>query len=392
MGKTAEFDVVVYGASGFTGRLVAEYIQATYGSGDLKWAMAGRSAAKLAEVRAEMGVPDTVPLIEADASDPASLDAMAARAKVVITTVGPYLKYGEPLVAACVKAGTDYVDLSGEPPFMADMIAKYDAGAKASGARIVHSCGFDSVPFDLGVWFLQEAAKAKFGEPVLRVRGRVRMMKGTFSGGTAASGAETTRLAMSDPKVMAALINPFSLTEGFTGPQQPRGNKPMEDEALGMWVAPFVMAVINTKNIHRSNYLMGHPYGQDFLYDEMIVTGPGDKGKAIAEGIANAPPMGSEKNAPKPGEGPSKAEREAGMYDLMFHGTAADGRTIVAGVRGDRDPGYGSTSKMITECALCLLDEAAAAPGGVLTPAPVFGQSIIDRLEAKAGLSFAIEG
>jgi short subunit dehydrogenase-like uncharacterized protein len=392
MGKTTEFDVIVYGASGFTGRLVAEYLQGTYGGSGLKWAMAGRNAAKLAEVRAEMGVSETVPVIEADSSDQASMDAMAARGKVVITTVGPYLKYGEPLVAACVKAGTDYVDLSGEPPFMADMIAKYGAAAKASGARIVHSCGFDSVPFDLGVWFLQEAAKAKFGKPATRVRGRVRMMKGTFSGGTAASGAETTRLAMSDPKVMAGLLNPFSLAEGFEGPKQPKGTRAMEDEALGMWVAPFVMAVINTKNIHRSNFLMGHPYGQDFVYDEMIITGPGEKGQKIAEGIANAPPMGSEKNAPKPGEGPSKAEREAGMYDLMFHGTTDDGQVIVAGVKGDRDPGYGSTSKMIAECALCLLEEARQAPGGVLTPAPVFGQAIIDRLEAKAGLSFVIEG
>ncbi|MEM7545728.1 MAG: saccharopine dehydrogenase NADP-binding domain-containing protein [Pseudomonadota bacterium] len=392
MPKNAEFDVVVYGASGFTGRLVAEYLQATYGGSDLKWAMAGRNAAKLAEVRTEMGVSDGVPLIEADSADPASMDAMAERAKVVITTVGPYLKYGEPLVAACAKAGTDYVDLSGEPPFMASMIEKYNEAAKASGARIVHSCGFDSVPFDMGVWFLQEAAKAKFGNPVARVRGRVRMMKGTFSGGTAASGAETTKLAMSDPKVMAGLLNPFSLAEGFEGPKQPTGAKPIEDEALGSWAAPFVMAVINTKNIHRSNYLMGHPYGEDFVYDEMILTGPGEKGKAIAEGLAKAPPMGSEKDAPKPGEGPSKAEREAGMYDLLFHGTSADGQVIMAGVKGDRDPGYGSTSKMLAECALCLLDEAKGAKGGVLTPAPVFGGAIIDRLEAKAGLTFKIEG
>lgn len=391
MAANAEFDVVVYGASGFTGRLVAEYIQATYGDSDLKWAMAGRSAAKLADVRAEMGVSDTVPLIEADSSDQASMDAMAARAKVVITTVGPYLKYGEPLVAACVKAGTDYVDLSGEPPFMSDMIAKYGAAAKESGARIVHSCGFDSVPFDMGVWFLQEAAKSKFDKVVTRVRGRVRMMKGTFSGGTAASGAETTKLAMKDPAVLAALLNPFSLSEGFEGPKQPSGAKPIEDEALGMWTAPFVMAVINTKNIHRSNFLMGHPYGEDFIYDEMILTGPGEKGRVIAENLAKAPPMGSEKDAPKPGEGPSKEEREAGMYDLMFHGTTSDGQVIIAGVKGDRDPGYGSTSKMITECALCLLEEAKDAPGGVLTPAPVFGGAIIDRLEAKAGLTFEIE-
>lgn len=386
--SSREFDVIVYGASGFTGRLVAEYL--TGAAGDAVWAMAGRSEEKLKAVRREIGAGET-PLIAADAADPASLDAMARRARVVITTVGPYLKYGEPLVAACAEAGTDYVDLCGEPPFMADMIAKYGEAAKASGARIVHSCGFDSVPFDMGVFFLQEAAKAKFGAPAARVKGRVRAMKGAFSGGTAASGRETMKAAMGDPKVMAALLNPFALTEGFEGPKQPHGGKPHEDEALGAWVAPFVMAPINTKNVHRSNFLMGHAYGPDFAYDEMLVTGPGERGEAAARAIADAPPMGSEKDGPKPGEGPSKAERDAGMYDLLFIGESAKGETVRAAVTGDRDPGYGSTSKIIAECALCLLEEARDAPGGVLTPAPVFGAALIERLRARAGLTFEVE-
>lgn len=204
---------------------------------------------------------------------------MVARARVIITTVGPYLLYGEPLVAACVKAGTDYVDLSGEPPFMWDMIEKYNDAAKASGARIVHSCGFDSIPFDMGVYFLQQEAQKRFGAPLTDVKGRVRGMKGTFSGGTAASGKETMKLAMGDPDVMKRLVSSFALTPGFEGPTQPYGNKPYEDPDFGIWVAPFVMASINTKNVHRSNMLMGHPYGTDFTYEEMMFTGKGEKAR-----------------------------------------------------------------------------------------------------------------
>ena len=388
MNPNREFDIVVYGATGFTGKLVAEYL-AGRGHGK-RWAMAGRSLAKLEAVRAELGADAA--LIEADAADEASIRAMAGRARVVITTVGPYLRYGAPLVAACVEAGTDYVDLCGEPPFMAAMIAAHGAKAKETGARIVFSCGFDSVPFDLGVLFLQEAAAARFGGPAPRVKGRVRKMKGTFSGGTAASGQETMKAAMADPAVRAALLDPFALCEGATGPAQPHGGKPHEDEAAGGWVAPFVMAIINTKNIHHSNHLMGGAYGPDFRYDEMILTGPGEKGRAIAEGIAKAPPMGTEPNAPKPGEGPSKEEREAGFYDLLFIGEFPDGRSLRAIVTGDRDPGYGSTSKMIAECALALIEEASGRAGGVLTPAAAFGAALIPRLEAHAGLAFRLEG
>lgn len=384
----AEFDIIIYGASGFTGRLVAEYIQDTHP--DISWAMAGRNATKLAQVRDEMGLPADVPLVEADASDPASVDAMAARAKVVITTVGPYQLYGEPLVAACVKHGTDYVDLSGEPPFMWDMIEKYDAQAKETGARIVHSCGFDSVPFDMGVYFLQQAAKEKFGAPLKDVKCRVRSMSGTASGGTAASGAETTKRAMADPAIMQRLLSPFALTPGYQGAQQPTGHKPYEDADFGAWVAPFFMAVINTKNVHRSNLLLGHAYGEDFTYEEMMFAGKGEDGAKMAERITKTD-IGAMSAKLKPGDGPSKEERDNGSYDLMFTGVSGDGERMIVGVKGDRDPGYGSTSKMITECAMCLLNEAAEAPGGVLTPAPVFGQNIIDRLQAHAGLSFAVE-
>lgn len=384
----AEFDIIVYGATGFTGRLVAEYIYQTYP--DLSWAMAGRSASKLASVRDEMQLAADTPLIEADASAPATLAAMVKRTKVVITTVGPYQLFGEPLVAECAKAGTDYVDLSGEPPFMWEMIEKYDDVAKASGARIVHSCGFDSIPSDMGVFFLQEEAQKRFGAPITDVKGRVRSLKGTFSGGTAASGKATMKAAMGNPETMKKLVSSFALTPGFTGPEQPYGNKPYEDTELGAWVAPFFMAPVNTKNVHRSNLLMGHPYGTDFTYEEMIFAGPGPNGEAMANHIANTDPLAGQADL-KPGDGPSKKERENGSYDFMFTGVSETGERLTVGVKGDRDPGYGSTCKILSECALCLIEEASQAPGGVLTPAPVFGRSIIDRVTARAGLEFKVE-
>jgi len=388
MNKNAEFDVVIQGATGFTGRLVAEYMATQYGQGSgVRWAMAGRSPEKLVAVRDEIGAPGGTELIHADAGDPASLDAMVARTKCVLSTVGPYTHHGEPLLAACARAGTDYVDLSGEVLWMRDMIARHSATAKASGARIVHSCGFDSVPFDLGLQFLQEEAMARFGSPCPRVRGRMRAMQGTFSGGTAASGAATMAAVQADPTLFNALIDPFALTEGITGPDQPAGNTVMEED--GVWLAPFIMAPINTKNIHRSNALAGQPYGADFVYDEMMVAGPGEAGKAAADAIAGMQ-IGGE-DAPKPGEGPSRQERDAGYYDYLAIGTMPDGRQIRVAVTGDRDPGYGSTSKIISEAALCLIEDCANQPGGIYTPAAVMGASLRARLVERAGLTFGVE-
>lgn len=378
-----DFDVIVYGATGFTGRLVAEYLAQ---SGRGRWAMAGRSAAKLAEVRDLIGAPVDTPLVLADADDPASLRAMAERATVVLTTVGPYQLHGSALVAACAAAGTAYVDLCGEPAWMRQMIDAHQDTARRTGARIVFSCGFDSIPFDLGVLTLQEAARERFGRPVPRVKGRVRKMQGGFSGGTAASLKATLAAAARDPSLLKLLASPFALTPGFTGPHQPTGLIPEYDTTLGAWVAPFIMAPINTKNVHRTNFLLGHPYGEGFRYDEMMVAGLGDMGKAAAEAIAKLNPLASDKG-PKPGEGPSKEERDNGHYDLLFLGLMDDGARLDAVVTGDRDPGYGSTSKMIAEAALCLAEDVQG-DGGVWTPGALMGRKLRDRLQAKAGLTF----
>ena len=390
--SSSKFDIVVYGATGFTGRLVAEYLAAQYrGDASLKWAMAGRSKDKLAAVRDAIGAPSDTPLIVADAADPASLKAMVDQTKSVISTVGPYQFYGNELLAACVASGTDYFDLCGEPLWMRQMIDKHEAGAKASGARIMFSCGFDSVPFELGAFFVQEEARRVFGAPALRVKGRVRAMRGTLSGGTAASAKATFEAVAKDLSLVATLKDPFALTPGFKGPKQPPGSKPSYEEDLQSWIAPFMMALINTRNVHRSNMLMGFPYGQEFVYDEMVLTGPGEKGEANAKLVVAANTEKTGPDAPKPGEGPSKEERDNGLYDLLYVAIAPDDRQVRAAVKGDRDPGYGSTSKMISECAICLLRDTPDVPAGIWTPGAAMQHKLIKRLTDHAGLTFAVE-
>ena len=389
MKRDPEFDVIVFGATGFTGRLVAAYLVDRYGADrDVSWAMAGRSEAKLEAVRDEIGAPPSTPLVVADSTDDASLTAMAERTRCVLTTVGPYLWYGEGLVRACTETGTDYVDLSGEVLWMHDMIERYQAQAVETGARIVHSTGFDSIPFDLGVLFLQQAAEERFGSTCQRVRTRVIDMRGSFSGGTAAAGRATIEAIQADPGLFALLLDPFSLTDGFAGPEQPDGDKVIEEDIMGGWSGPFFMAPINTRNIHRSNALMGHRYGEDFRYDEMFFAGPGDAGRQTAEAMAAiAGAMGGD-DGPQPGEGPSEEEREAGGYGLLVIGSHADGGEIRVRVTGDKDPGYGSTSKIIAEAALCLVNDCTGTFGGIWTPAAAFGDTLIPRLVDRAGMTF----
>ena len=401
------FDTVVFGATGFTGRLVAEYLNARYGvGGPVTWAIAGRDRDKLAEVRELIGAPSSLPLLEAEATSPTSMAALARRARVVISTVGPYQRYGEPLVRACAEAGTDYVDLCGEPAWMAKMIAQYEGTAKSSGARIVFSCGFDSIPFDLGVVFLQDEALRRYGAPLTRVRGRVRVLKGTFSGGTIASALATIEAAGQDPAVAGTLRDPFALTPGVRGPEQPDSDEATYDDAAQSWTTPFVMAAINTRNVHRTHALLGHPWGRDFVYDERTLTGDGPRGELRAKGLARnirlqqrllgwAPTRALLRRyaLPKPGQGPSAEQRERGRYELLFIGDTAHGQRLRAVVKGDRDPGYGSTCKLLAESALCLgsqIDRARTA-GGIWTPGAAMGMTLLQRLQERAGLTFAIE-
>ena len=388
MSNLNKYDFVIYGATGFTGKLVVEYAINQYtNNNEISWAIAGRNNVKLEHVQEKYNLPSNVGKIVVDSNDQNSIDEMVSQTKCVLTTVGPYQLYGEKIIKTCISTGTDYVDLCGEPGFMHKIISECSAEAKETGARIVFSCGFDSIPFDLGVLFVQEEAMSKLNKYAPSVRGRVRAMNGEFSGGTAASMKATMAALQSNPELINILVNPHALCDGMQGVQQDDDSKPVYDKELDTWVAPFFMAPINTKNIHRSNKLMNHIYGENFKYNEMWIQGPGEEGKAAAEFISTMNPLG---DAPEPGDGPSRESRENGNYDVLFCADI-DGETIKASVSGDMDPGYGSTSKMITESAVCLVKDCENLAGGIYTPAASMGKKLIKRLESSAGLTFKLE-
>jgi short subunit dehydrogenase-like uncharacterized protein len=408
-----EFDVVVWGASGFTGRLVAEYLLGRHGvGGELRWALAGRDSAKLEQVRLEIcraagAEAQALPIVLGDADDEASLASLAARTVVVCATVGPYTRYGSKLVAACARAGTHYCDLTGEIQWMRRMIDRHQAQAEASGARIVHTCGFDSIPSDLGVWFLQQEMRARHGVPCPRVRYRVRGFSGGVSGGTAASMLAMLEEASHDPSIRQVMANPYALDPDpkRRGPDGPEAMAPAWDDAFGQWTGPFVMAACNTRVVRRTNAVLGFPYGEEFRYDEATLTGGGVGGWLKAAGLAAGLGVGMgvmtigpmrrviAGRLPSPGEGPSKERREKGFFDIGLHADHPDdpGKGLRARVRGDRDPGYGSTSKMLGEVAVCLAVDELPVGGGLWTPASAMGSALLTRLEAHAGLSFRVE-
>src|SRR6056297_2220934 len=407
MAKQPEFDLVLLGATGFTGQLVAEYLLQRHGVGDaFKWALAGRSQAKLEQVRAGLGEgAKDLPLLVADSHDRTSLDALVARTRAVCSTVGPYALHGSDLVAACAASGTDYCDLTGEVPWMRKMLDAHASAAQASGARLVHCCGFDSIPSDLGVWFLQQQAHTKLGKYMTRVRLGVQALKGKMSGGTAASMLNIIESSRSDAEIARIVKNPYALCpeEFRQGTRQPYVKGPTFDDDLNAWLAPFVMAAINTRIVHRSHALQDRPWGDDFKYDEAMMTGSGFAGRrrawswsaalgAFALGSSFGPTRSLLKKRflPKPGEGPSPEEQEKGFYRLLFDGHTADGKRIQVRVTGDRDPGYGSTSKMLGEAAVSLAQELPrdALPGGFWTPSTALAKVLKPRLEAHAGLSF----
>jgi len=402
-------DVTVFGATSFVGQILTRYLAEEFGTrGRLKWAIAGRSEEKLRSLRNSLGMKAArLPMVVADAADASALHRMCAGTRVMISTVGPYALYGEPLVRACVESGTDYCDLTGEVQWIRRMIHAYEAAARKSGARIVHCCGFDSIPSDLGVHFLQRAARERYGEPCAEVRMRVKAMRGGFSGGTVASLLNVIKEASSDPQLRRELANPYALCpeDDARRQRQPEVRSPQYDSDFESWVAPFVMSAINTRIVHRSNALAKHAYGAEFRYEEAMLTGSGIKGQlaatAVTAGIGGMLLAGAVPPArwalerfvlPAPGEGPSAEEQRNGCFDLRFLGRTADGQTLRAEVTGDRDPGYGSTAKMLGQAGACLaLDFAdAGRPGGFWTPATMFGDRLIERLTAHAGLSFVL--
>jgi short subunit dehydrogenase-like uncharacterized protein len=393
MKQDAEFDLVVYGASGFVGRLICEHLVNRTNAPPLRWAMAGRNADKLHAVRNEIGA-EGIPLIGAQSEDDASLRSMASRTRAVLSATGPYMLHGSAVVAACVDTGTDYLDVAGELVWVHDMLERYEQGAQKSGARIIPCCGYDSVPSDLGVWLVQEEARRRYGRPADAVKGRVFDIQGSFSGGTIETVRQLISAAGNDPDFLAVLMDPFALTPGFRGPAQPSPFEIRYDRDISEWVAPFKMAPLNIATIHRSNLLQNQSYGRDFVYDEMMVF----EGCADADDAANHSAQHgwsgldilAGDDVPGPGEGPSREQRRSGFYNLAYLAVGDDGGQVVVRVSGDEDAGYGSTAKIAAETARCLLVDGCASPGGFLTPAPALGQPLVDRLKADAGLTFEI--
>jgi short subunit dehydrogenase-like uncharacterized protein len=407
--RSRTYDIVLLGATGFTGRYVARELAERYLGSDLRWAIAGRNLEKLERVRAELAEIDasyaSLDLVVADSKDRESLDALAASTSVVCTTVGPYAKYGSELVAACVAAGTDYCDLTGEVHWARDMIDAHQEAAAASGARIVHFCGFDSIPSDLGTLMVQQAAQERHGEACGEVRYVMWRASGGFSGGTVDSMVNTIERVRARPELRKVLANPFALAPAGarSGPRQPNKMAPHYSEEARGWMGPFVMAPVNTRVVHRSNALLGHAYGEDFVYSEVMRTGSGARGAAMAYGIAlglgalvgslnsdTLRPLVQKYVLPKPGEGPSPEAVENGFFEARIFGDVG-GEVIEGKVRGERDPGYGATATMLSEAAVCLaLDgDDLESPGGVLTPATAMGAALIERLRA-AGMTFEV--
>ena len=405
MNKSREFDVIVWGASGFTGKLVAEYLFNKYGSNnDLKWAIAGRDYSKLELVRDEVA-NRLIPIIIANSDDIESLNLMIKRTRVICTTVGPYAKYGSKLVSTCVNNLTHYCDLAGEVQWIRKMIDEHHEIAKANGTKIVNSCGFDSIPSDLGVYFIQKQSLEKYKQKAKHIKMRVAGAKGGISGGTYESLSNVSKEAYSDKDIFKVVIDPYGLNPlgELNGLDKYDLRKIIYDKASDSWIGPFVMAAINTKIVRRSNALSGYAYGKDFMYDEATLSGKGLKGKfrAYVSALPLALLMSAKPGSflkkiidiilPKPGEGPNKDKRESGFYNLRFYITLEDQSNAFAKVIGDMDPGYGSTSKMLGESAVCLAKDILPDSSGVLTPSIAMGDAILDRLQKNAGLSFSFK-
>jgi short subunit dehydrogenase-like uncharacterized protein len=400
--STRGHDIVVYGATGFVGLLTAGYL-AERAPPDVRIALGGRSQPKLERTRTALGVD--WPLVIADSQDRDAVAALAESTRVVATTVGPYFKYGKPLLEACAAAGTDYADLTGEVLFMRWAIDAAETAAQTTGARIVHTCGFDSIPSDIGTLLLHQAAQAgghgELGETSLVVKA----MRGGASGGTIDSLRTAVDTVKKDPPSRRVLADPYALSpdraaEPDLGSERD-SLKPLLDDRLGGWLAPFVMGSVNTRVVRRSNALQRHAYGRRFRYRELMLTGRGPLGGAKAAGVAGgiaavfaglATPGARQlldRVLPDPGEGPSESARERGFFNIDIHTTTSSGERLRCEIRASGDPGYKATAVMLGESALCLALDDLPEVAGVLTPASAMGRVLADRLIA-AGHTYRV--
>ena len=401
-----KYDIMVYGATSFVGQIITHYMAEQYGCDNLRWAIAGRSMAKLTDLKQSLGSSaGNLALLTADANDLEALTTLCHSTQVILSTVGPYDLYGEPLVQACCETGTDYCDLTGEMHWIKRMQEKYSEAAVNSGARIVHACGFDSIPSDCGVHFLQKHSAKNHGKACSKINMGVKRISGGLSGGTIASMLNMTKQIIKDPSLRKELGNPYSCCppdHGFTARQV--NIMVAYDEHAKSWLAPFMMAAINTRIVHRSNALSGKAYGEKFYYQEATLTGDSKAGEKRAKRMATGFKLFNFATAispirwllerfvlAKPGEGPSPEEQLNGEFDLRFRGQTEQGEVVKVKVTGDRDPGYGSTAKMISQAAMCLaFDIDQQTPGGFWTPATLLGDTLIERLQAHAGLTFEV--
>ncbi len=398
------FDLILYGATSFVGQIMTAYLAEHYPITKIEdseqetvmWAIAGRSEEKLLKLKKRLGI-DNVKHFIADADEEEKLSEMVKQARVIVTTVGPYALYGETMVKVCAENGTDYCDLTGEPQWIKKMLDKYEETAKGSNARIIHCAGFDSIPSDLGVYACQKRAIELSEKPANHIKMRVRKLKGGASGGTIASMLNIIKEAKDDPSLRKALVNPYVLCpESADFQARQKNHKRAEfDSQLGIWSMPFVMAAINERVVHRSNALLDNLYGSSFRYDEAMSAKTGFQAWTFTFGLgsfmvaASLDPLRkflANNVLPKPGQGPSEHEQLNGMFDMRFYATTDNGRNIVTQVIGDRDPGYGSTAKMLSQAAICLAKDVPDLPGGFWTPASALNQHLIERLDKHAGV------
>ena len=402
MSNTNKLDLIIWGATGFTGQLVSEYINKKYSNTALKWGIAGRNKEKASVIAKRLNIAKDRVFI-ADCNNIESLIKLTSKTKVICTTVGPYAKLGTNLIDACIKTNTNYCDITGETQWIRKMIDKYHSKAKENKIKIINSCGFDSIPSDMGVFYSQKKLFEKTGEYANKINMRVAGAKGGISGGTYNSLSNVLEEARVDKEVRKTLTNPYGLNpiDKQNGPDKADLQSVIFDKVSNSWIAPFVMAGINTKIVRRSHALIDFKYGSDFSYDEATLSGKGVLGQVkgylslIPIFLATRKKGSFIKNIvdyvlPKSGEGPSKKTRISGYYNLRFY-LIHQNKTYLSKVIGDMDPGYGSTSKMLAESAICLTLDKTPETYGILTPSVGLGEPLLKRLQENAGLTFIFD-